>query len=295
MVLSLTGICLGGALLVGVTHRLTKDIIAQGKMNAQTESMLVLLPEFDNNPSSERIDVEVDGENIGVFVGRKGSEIVGYAVESITRAGYSGVIRIMVGFDIGGYITNIVVLEQSETPGLGAKITEDGNPLKLSFVGNTPADLQMSVRRDGGDIDAITASTITSRAYTQAVDRAFRAFMVASGRSDSVPEGRTVDMDTVSGATSTSDAVSGATSSADAASGATEIGTGGISGATATNSSDTVSGATATNSKDTIGGASIGNGAKVKADTASGATSTTSPDSSDTEGRNKKRNKNRRR
>ena len=73
------------------------------------------------------------------------------------------------------------VLEQTETPGLGAKLAEEGNPVQASLLGKSPAEVKMSVRKDGGDIDAITASTISSRAYIQAVSLAYTAFLEVSG------------------------------------------------------------------------------------------------------------------
>jgi electron transport complex protein RnfG len=97
-------------------------------------------------------------------------------VQSFTNNGFSGLITLMVGFLPDGTIQGIEVLQHAETPGLGSKMTEEGNVLTVSFEGKNPADLKMSVRKDGGDIDALTASTITSRAYTDAVDRAYRVF-----------------------------------------------------------------------------------------------------------------------
>ena len=120
------------------------------------------------------------------------------------------------------------MLEQTETPGLRAKLAEEGNPCPCKvFSAKSPAEVKMSVRKDGGDIDAITASTISSRAYIQAVSLAYTAFL-------EVRAGRMLGWDASSGATSsrqvreaeaaTSDSASGATGrneEADTASGAT--------------------------------------------------------------------------
>jgi electron transport complex protein RnfG len=67
------------------------------------------------------------------------------------------------------------VLEHSETPGLGSKMTGEGNPLFASFEGKNPSAMQLKVKKDGGEVDALTAATITSRAYIDAVERAFKA------------------------------------------------------------------------------------------------------------------------
>ena len=106
---------------------------------------------------------------------------MGYAVESMTKNGFSGVIRLMVGFAPDGQILNIRVLEQAETPGLGTKMVGAGNPLEKSFVGRNPAQMKLGVKKDGGDVDALTAATISSRAYTDAVARAHKAFTMADG------------------------------------------------------------------------------------------------------------------
>ena len=88
----------------------------------------------------------------------------------------------MVGFDNNGTILNINVLEQKETPGLGTKMADEGNSLLASFKDKSAADIKMTVKKDGGDIDALTAATISSRAYAEAVAVAYEAFKVASGK-----------------------------------------------------------------------------------------------------------------
>jgi electron transport complex protein RnfG len=87
----------------------------------------------------------------------------------------------MVGFDTKGTILNVNVLEQAETPGLGAKMTEEGNPLLASIQGKEAAKTKLTVKKDGGDVDALTAATISSRAYAEAVARAYSVFKVVAG------------------------------------------------------------------------------------------------------------------
>ena len=84
--------------------------------------------------------------------------------------------KLMVGFTADGTIVNIEVLEQAETPGLGTNMTVIDNPLLLSFKGKQAAEMNMTVKKDGGDVDALTAATISSRAYADAVARAYAAF-----------------------------------------------------------------------------------------------------------------------
>lgn len=178
---------------VGAVYRVTAEPIAIAKGQKKAAALSQVLPPFDNAPAEQVEAVTVDGAEALVYTATMAGEPVGYAVES-AATGFAGDIRLMVGFDTQGAIRNIQVLEQAETPGLGAKIAEEGNPVVVSFVGKSPADLKMSVRKDGGDIDAITASTISSRAYVQAVSRAYAAYLQVSG-------GDATQWDTSSGAT----------------------------------------------------------------------------------------------
>ena len=102
---------------------------------------------------------------------------IGAAVESMSM-GFSGELKVLVGFDAEGKILGYTVLQHSETPGLGAKadkwFQKDG---KGCIVGRKmDASKPLVVNKDGGDIDAITASTITTRAFLAAVNQAFAAY-----------------------------------------------------------------------------------------------------------------------
>lgn len=180
MILCLGLITLAAAAALGYVYSITKGPIEASKQAKTTAALATVIEEFDNNPADDAVTTELDGMPIKVYTGRKGSAVTGYAVETMTKAGFSGEVKLMVGFKPDGEIYNIEVLEQNETPGLGSKMADDGNPLIVSFQGKNPADLKMSVRKDGGDIDAITASTISSRAYIDAVDRAYRAWQAVA-------------------------------------------------------------------------------------------------------------------
>ena len=174
MVLCLFLVCLVCSALLGGVYVLTKGKIDQEQIRKTNNAIALVTPEFDNAPSSEKMSVEIDGKDIAVYPARKGGQTVGYAVESFTSKGFSGTINIMVGFDMDGNIIGTSVLSHSETPGLGAKMTEPA--FYTQFIGKNPASFRLAVRKDGGEVDAITASTITSRAYCDAVDRAYRVF-----------------------------------------------------------------------------------------------------------------------
>ena len=176
MVLVLFLITLFASGAVAVVYRLTEEPIAQAKAAKTSGAIGEVVPQFDNDIASTAKTIEIDGGTAMIYTAEKGGNPVGYAVETFTTNGFSGLITLMVGFLPDGTIQGIQVLSHAETPGLGSKMTEPGNPLTASFEGKSPAALKMNVKKDGGDIDAITASTITSRAYTEAVERAYRVF-----------------------------------------------------------------------------------------------------------------------
>ena len=73
---------------------------------------------------------------------------MGYAVETASKNGFSGMIRMVVGFDATGRVLNVNVLEQNETPGLGTKMADEGNPLFASFEGRNPGEMKLAVKKD---------------------------------------------------------------------------------------------------------------------------------------------------
>lgn len=178
MVITLLLITFISGAAVGGVYSLTKDSIAATKLAKVNNSIAEVVPEFDNNPSEEQFTQE----DLIFYPAKKGDELVGMAVSSYTNNGFSGRFDIMIGFRPDGTIHNIVTLEQSETPGLGAKIAdkqkEGGKPVfTTQFIDKNPASYRLVVTKDGGDVDAITASTITSRAFTEAVQKAYDGFM----------------------------------------------------------------------------------------------------------------------
>ena len=118
-------------------------------------------------------------------------------MEALSKSGFGGAIRVMVGFSTDGTILNVNVLEQKETPGLGTKMCDEGNVLLMSIKDKNPAQMQFSVKKDGGELDALTAATISSRAYYDAVKCAHDAFLLASGAN--------VELDSETGATATAE------------------------------------------------------------------------------------------
>ena len=207
MVLVLFTITAVSALLVGLVDNITKDTIAQTELNAKNIAKFEVL----NAAESEAVVGEEQVFAIGDFevvvstvVSKSDSNMVkGYAVEapSITKSGYGGRIKLMVGFvEEAGNVTisGVKVLAQSETPGLGANMTKEGNSLEKSALGAKPAELDFAVTKKGGSFDALTGSTISSLAYVNAVETAYAGYLKAKGELD---ETKVVGADSASGTT----------------------------------------------------------------------------------------------
>lgn len=179
MVLVLFAVCLVSSALLGCLYALTKEPIEAAQVAKINTAIGGVVPEFDNAPSSELFEVEVNGKKSKVYPAKKGGEVVGYAIEASSSAGFGGNITLMVGFAPDGSIVNTSVISHAETPGLGAKITESGSHFVTQFQGANPGDpnFKFAVKKDGGSFDAITASTITSRAYIDVLNNAYNAFL----------------------------------------------------------------------------------------------------------------------
>lgn len=179
MVLVLFTITLISAISVGGVYVVTIEPIAKAKAAKVEVALTGVLPkgELSNMPIDESKIIMIDDMAIIVYPAMCDGNILGYAVETMTKIGYSGEFKLMVGFNAEMEIENIVVLQHKETPGLGSKIGDSKNVLLVSFQGKNPSNMKLSVTKDGGEVDAITASTITSRAYVDAVSRAHKAVL----------------------------------------------------------------------------------------------------------------------
>ena len=177
---------------VGAVNMLTADAIAEAKALATTAAVKNVLPEFEKTENWEQMVGDIP---VQIYKATSADAVVGYAVEAMSKSGFGGAIRVMVGFSTDGTILNVNVLEQKETPGLGTKMCDEGNVLLMSIKDKNPAQMQFSVKKDGGELDALSAATISSRAYYDAVKCAHDAFLLASGAN--------VERDSETGATAT--------------------------------------------------------------------------------------------
>ena len=173
MSLCLLVICLVCSALLAGVYALTKEPIDAAAKAKNEEAIKQVLPEAAKVIEEERA-VEFEGASYTYNLAYDElGNTVGCAI-NVAPVGFGGPIAIKVGFDVNGVIWNTKVLSQAETPGLGAKCVEPA--FSEQFKGFDPAAKKLAVKKDGGDVDAITASTITSRAYTDGIALAVKVF-----------------------------------------------------------------------------------------------------------------------
>ncbi|MDR1757160.1 MAG: RnfABCDGE type electron transport complex subunit G [Culturomica sp.] len=193
MLVVLFGVTLLASASVAYVYTLTKEPINQARLNKQAAAIREVIPgTFDNDPMADKWSKESEGGRVLEFYpAKKNGETVGTAVKTYTQKGFSGEIWLMVGFLPDGKVTGYTVLEHKETPGLGSKMdvwfVKGG---KGDITGRIPAENPLKVKQDQGEVDAITAATISSRAFLDAVNRAAAAL-----------QGDATSYDSTSGAT----------------------------------------------------------------------------------------------
>ncbi len=176
MILTLGVITLAASGAVGLVYGVTKEPIEAAKKAKTTQALSQVLPPFEGEP-----ETAIEG-NAVIYTVSKAGEVAGYAVES-TANGFGGEIKLMTGYTPQGQINRIEVLSHTETPGLGDKIESKKSDFSVQFQGKTPGkDFRMTVKKDGGDVNAITASTISSRAFTKAVQEGYNALQAHLGK-----------------------------------------------------------------------------------------------------------------
>ena len=213
MVLTVTIVAAVAAGMLGVVYSLTKERIAESRTEEKIQAFGYILPAFGNEPLATGRKVRLAGvqppREVVLYTATdepgEGGSPVGYALETYTTDGFGPRIDLLVGATPDGTVTGVYVLNHQETPGLGAKITDgqtdfpawrqecvppaDASPacrlakpfFLKQFANRHPDRFELRVKKDGGDVDAITASTITSRAVTEAVARAAATIRALGG------------------------------------------------------------------------------------------------------------------
>ena len=180
LVLTLVAVVMGG-ILAFVNH-LTEGPIAEQKEKALADGIKTVMVCNDLVVAkTDEVKQNVDGKELTYIIYQvkdtQGKDL-GAAVQSSTM-GFGGNLKVLVGFNPEGQILGYTLLEHAETPGLGAKADQwFQKGQKGDIIGKSPAE-PLTVSKDGGQVDAITASTITSRAFLKAVNQAYNAYKVS--------------------------------------------------------------------------------------------------------------------
>lgn len=171
-----------GAIASGVLaliNSYTEPIIENNKLKTEEEARSLVLPQAEifekksiameraeSKPDPLKIQKETSGSNEFVFyIGKNNQqEIVGYTFVA-KKYGYSSTIETMVGVNPDLSVNKIKIINQAETPGLGANCEEESFTSQFSQL--TKAELQ--VDKDGGQIQSLTGATISSRAITNSI------------------------------------------------------------------------------------------------------------------------------
>ena len=156
--------------ILTIVYIYTIGPINNAHKNSELDKIRTVLPAFDNNP----IDSAKTIDELVFYTAKKGDSIVGYACKTFTDKGFNGRFYLLVGFKPDGIIYNTIVLEQHETPGFGDRMASDWNK---QFNGKNLTEFNLKVKQDSGDVDAISASTISSRAYCDAIEKAYLSLM----------------------------------------------------------------------------------------------------------------------
>jgi len=177
MVLVLVSIAFLSSASLAYVYKLTKDKIEMSKKSKQLVAIKeVILPDYGNSPSEEMYKIKVEeGGELECYPAKQNGELKSVAVKTYTKNAFGGEMWLMVGMLPDGTINKISVIDQKETPGLGTKETEE--KFTSQFMGKNPNLFKLKVKKDGGDVDAITAATISSRAVCDAIERAYKAFV----------------------------------------------------------------------------------------------------------------------
>ena len=170
MLLSLTIIAVVAAAALAFVSYVTEEPISNAQKAKKEAAIKAVLPAFDRLE-----ETTIEGTPCTKAYGADG-QLVGMAIEAGSEKGFGGHLGAMVGFDAEGNISGYQILQTSETPGLGAKAGEwfqAGN--KGNVIGMNPST-ELKVKKDGGQVDAISGSTITSRAFCELINNAYNTF-----------------------------------------------------------------------------------------------------------------------
>ena len=171
MLIALMVITIVSGGVLGFIYGLTKPAIDRVEENKNIKAINEVLKTDVAIATTESVVIEDLTYNLAYDAE---GNFIGAAVKTYSKNGFGGKIELMVGMLADGIINKVSVLSQAETPGLGANMVNE--KWKSQFDGKDPKNFILKVKKDGGDVDAITAATISSRAVSEAVKRAADGF-----------------------------------------------------------------------------------------------------------------------
>jgi len=177
LITTIAGFCLS------LVYTVTQAKIEASKQAEISEALKNVAPFMTDSPEVHTFDYDnarAVKTPVTIYDVVKNGNHLGAALKLTTPEGYAGDITFLMGVNAGGAITGFEILETRETPGLGAKAS-DKDIFWGQFVGKTLDSMDFRVKKDGGDVDAITASTITSRAITHALEEGLKIYNAYRG------------------------------------------------------------------------------------------------------------------
>ena len=174
MILSLVLISMVMSAALSFVYIKTKGPIEAAARQKEIDAIKQVMPPFDSDPAAAK----TEDKGVVIYSLNNQNKPVGHAVKTYSDKGFGGHIEVMAGFLPDGSIYNVSVLQHKETPGLGTKMSDQR--FSRQFLGKNPSEFTLRVRKDGGQVDAITAATISSRAYCDALQRAYDALRLSA-------------------------------------------------------------------------------------------------------------------
>ena len=176
MIFALLSVAVISAASLGYVYQITKEPIEKAKNKKTLDAISAVVGDFDNDPFEEKTSVvSPNGKyELELFPARQNGIITSVAIKTFSDNGFGGRIELIIGMLMDGTITGYQVIDQKETPGLGTKITEKS--FSDQFIGLNSYVDELKLKKDGGEIDAVTGATISSKAVIDAVEKAVETY-----------------------------------------------------------------------------------------------------------------------
>lgn len=192
LVLTLTLISLFAAAALASVYVITKEPIAQSSQKKKSNAIQAIIQSYNpetGHIKSETVNIEGEEEPVTVHIAYQDETVLGIVVETYTNKAFGGRFDIMVGFDVEkDIVLGTEVLSHGETPGLGDKIDKKKSEFSTQFTGKNLAEMNLKVKKEGGEVDAITAATISSKAFCDALERGQKAYLLIKEKLNLNPE-----------------------------------------------------------------------------------------------------------